>query len=416
MMPIDSSEDGRTRPTLGQLGNARPTLTRPVRVLHLVPQLRVMGGMERVLVKVLNGLNNERIVSAVCDFEPEHEALPCPGLNREVRVHVIGRRRGNDPGLVWRLVRLLRGERPDIVHSHTWGTLCEGYTATRLAGHASFVHGEHGTMELRPRNISVQRWVWSRADALLSVSSRLADRMAREVGIPRERVQVIRNGADLQKFGSISSAEARRGLGLDTRQFVFGTVGRLVPVKGHETLLTALAELRKQDTSALALIAGEGPLRGNLEARANALGVAPAVRFMGDRRDIARVLAALDVFVLTSHSEGLPNTVLEAMAAGLPVVATDVGGVAELVNHDLTGLLVPPNDPIAMAQAVRTLAVDPERRLRFGDAGRTRAAAEFGLARMLADYERLYMTLACGIRAQRTGRERTPGCAELQVE
>jgi len=381
-----------------------------------VPQLRVMGGMERVLVKVLNGLNNESTVSAVCDLEPEHEALPCPGLNSEVPVHVIGRKRGNDPGLVWRMVQLLRRERPDIVHSHTWGTLCEGYAATRLAGEASFVHGEHGTMELRARNILVQRWVWSRADALLSVSSQLADRMAEQVGISRERVQVIRNGVDLQKFGSIPSVEARRDLGLDNGQFVIGTVGRLVAVKGHETLLAALAEVRRERTNALALIAGEGPLRGDLAARADALGVASAVRFMGERNDVARVLAALDVFVLTSHSEGLPNTVLEAMAAGLPVVATNVGGVAELVDHDRTGLLVPRSEPLVLARAIRALSVDHERRVRFGDAGRTKAASEFGLARMLAEYERLYMRLARGIRAQRTRGERTPECAGLQVE
>lgn len=362
----------------------------PVRVLHLVPRL-MLGGMEQGVVKLLNGLEPERIVSGVCSFGPTDSITE--RLRPGISVHVLERRDGNDPKLAWQLIRLLRREKPHVVHSHSWGTLCEGYLATRLARIPHFVHGEHGTMELRPRNIRVQRWVWNRADRVLSVSSALADRMSRHVGVASSRVQVIRNGADLDKFGTVPRSAARLSLGISDDEFVVGTVGRLVPVKAHDTLLAALAHLKSMRVRCVAVIAGDGPLRDELEARVDDLGLRPMVRFLGTRNDIDRVLAALDVFALTSLSEGLPNTVLEAMAAGLPVISTDVGGVRELVDHDRTGLLVPSQDARAIADALAMFAGDPERRRRMGAEGLRKARADFALRRMLHDYERLYLEL-----------------------
>jgi len=257
-----------------------------------------------------------------------------------------------------------------------------------------FVHGEHGTLELRPRNVPIQRWVWSRADRVLSVSSKLADRMAQEVGFPRNRVQVVRNGADLAKFGVIPRAAARQSLGILDAQFVVGTVGRLVPVKDHETLFSALVHLRNAGVKCLALVAGEGPRRSDLEGHASALGLGPTIlRFLGNRDDVDRVLAMLDVFVLTSVSEGLPNTILEAMASGLPVVSTHVGGVEELVENGKTGMLVPPKNAEMLAAAVSTLARDEELRRSMGAQGQKKARGEFGLRRMLDEYERFYLEL-----------------------
>jgi sugar transferase (PEP-CTERM/EpsH1 system associated) len=349
--------------------------------------------MEQGVVKLLNGLEREQIVGSVCSFDTGIDSIR-ERLDPRVPVHVLGRRSGNDPMLVWRLIRLLRRERPDVVHSHTWGTLCEGYVATRLAGVRHFVHGEHGTLELRPRNLPIQRWVWSRADRVLSVSSKLADRMTREVGFPRNRVQVVRNGADLMKFGVIPRAEARESLGIPDTEFIIGTVGRLVPVKDHETLFAALVHLRNAGIKCLALVAGEGPLRSELEGRARALDLGSTLRFLGNRDDVERVLAMLDVFVLSSVSEGLPNTILEAMASGLPVVSTHVGGVEELVEDGKTGMLVPSKNPEMLAEAVSTLARDAGLRWRMGAQGQNKARAEFGVRRMLDEYERFYLELA----------------------
>lgn len=389
---------------------------RPTRVLHLVPQLR-LGGMEQGVVKLLNGLPRERIISGVCSFEAITDSIR-DSLDPQVPVHLLGRRAGNDPLLVWRLMHLLRRVRPDVVHSHSWGTLCEGYVAARLARIRHFVHGEHGTMELRARNIRVQRWVWNHSDRVLSVSSKLAERMVRQIGVPQTRVRVIRNGADLAKFGAVPRVHARLALDIPDGTFVIGTIGRLVPVKDHETFLAMLADLKHTGTECLALIAGDGPLRSDLEQRAHALGLESSLRFLGNRTDIDRVLAALDVFVLTSVSEGLPNTILEAMAAGLPVVSTDVGGVDELVDAGRTGFLSAPKDAGALATAVSMLARDAERRRRMGADGQAKARSEYGLQRMLDEYERFYLELVGRAMSPRPEgeAERSRRCAELLAE
>lgn len=387
-------------------------IPRPVRVLHLLPQLR-LGGMEKGVVKLLNGLAPERIVSSVCSFDGTTDSI-LNSLNRIVRVDVLGRRPGNDPLLVWRLVRLLVRQRPDVVHSHSWGTLCEGYVASRLTRIRHFVHSEHGTMDLRPRNRRVQRWIWRRADRVLSVSSNLADRMARELGFPRDRVQVILNGADLEQFGAMPRAAARRSLGISDTEFVIGTVGRLVPVKDHETLLAILVNLKSAGIKCLGVVVGDGPLRSALEARARALDLDVSVRFLGNRSDVPCILSALDVFLLTSLSEGLPNSVLEAMASGLPVVSTHVGGVDELVEDGETGLLAPPKAHHMLAVAVSRLACDSALRRRMGAKGQKKARTQFGSQRMLDQYERFYLELT-GRCARRTAEDpgRTPtSCAE----
>jgi len=369
----------------------------PIRVLHVLPQLQ-LGGMEQGVVKLLNGLPPYHVVSSVCSFESRVDCVR--GLiDPRVPVEMLGRRPGNDPTLVWRLTRLVRQWRPDVVHSHSWGTLCEGFVAARAARVPYFVHGPHGTMDLRSRNLLVQRWVWRHADGVMAVSSRLADRMARLTGFPRECVTVIRNGADMTRFGRIGRSEARRRLGIADSAFVAGTIGRLVPVKDHETLLGALARLKQIGRVPFTLVAGDGPLHASLLERVRALDLDSSVRFLGNRTDVECVLAALDVFVLTSESEGFPNTILEAMASGLPVVATHVGGVDELVDDGRTGLLAPSKDCAAVADAIARLGDDVTLRRRMGETGRIKASAEFGLQRMLDDYERFYVGLVNHSRA-----------------
>jgi sugar transferase (PEP-CTERM/EpsH1 system associated) len=307
-----------------------------------------------------------------------------------VPIFELKRRPGNDPGLIWAISRLLRRERPHILHTHAWGTLLEGIVAGRLARVRAVVHGEHGTLQLRPRQVAAQRWGWRRADRLLSVSSRLADRMSREVRIPRERIHVIRNGVNLARFAARPASDARTGLGVHASGVVLGAAGRLVDVKDHATLIDAVHLLRQRGRDVVAVIAGEGPLRPDLQGRISQLGLERNVRLLGHRGDVENVFSGIDVFVQPSKSEGMSNTILEAMASGLPVIATHVGGADELVIDGETGTLVPPSDPLPLANAIDRLVADAALRHSMGAASRARAHEQFSLERMVSNYQSFY--------------------------
>lgn len=363
--------------------------TAPLQVMHLVSALHP-GGMEFGVVKLVNGLDRSCVRSSICSTRPADPAMK-RAVAPDVPVFEFQRRDGNDPALVWALARLLRQVRPDVVHTHAWGTLIEGLVAARLARVPRVVHGEHGTLQLRPYQRWIQRAAWGRADRVLSVSTLLAERMSRETGYPAGRIHTIRNGVDLSRFGRTDRAGARDELGLAADAIVIGTAGRLVPVKDHRTLLEAIASLRRAERRVALLIAGDGPLREPLQAAAAALGIGDQVRLLGHRPQIERVLAALDVFVLSSVSEGLSNTILEAMASSLPVVATNVGGAAELVVDGATGLLVPSRAPQALADALARLLDAPPLRRTMGQAARRRAESEFALPSVIRKYEQLYL-------------------------
>jgi sugar transferase (PEP-CTERM/EpsH1 system associated) len=366
--------------------------------MHLVLKLG-FGGSEAGVLKLANGLDRSRVRPSICSCLPPDSIKG--RLKADVPLFEMNRRRGNDLRFVARLWRLLRRERPDILHTHGWATLCEGVLAARMAAVPMVVHGEHGTMETRTRNLVLQRLVWGRLDRVLSVSSRLTERLSATVGFPEDRIQTIRNGVDLDRFTSRRRARARRTAGLEEDDLVIGTAGRFEAVKDQQNLVDALGALRRGGLRFKALIAGDGPLRQQLIDRAATLDLDSAIRFMGMRLDIEEVLACLDIFVLSSRSEGLSNTIQEAMASGVAVVATNVGGTDELVQHGRTGLLVPPRDSSALASAIDTLANDSALRTAMGCAARARVEAEFGLDRMIRSYEELYEDVA---RAHTAGR------------
>ena len=361
----------------------------PVRVMHVVYTLRT-GGMEMGVVKLVNGLDRARVRSSICSTTPagEIKALVDP----EVPVFELSRRAGNDVQIVGELYRLFRRERPHVVHTHAWGTLLEGLVAARLARVPIVIHGEHGTLQLRTHQRWLQRLGWGAADRLLSVSSRLAERMTASTGFPLHRITTIRNGVNLDRFRLADPVAARHALGLPERGPLVGTVGRLVPVKDQVTLVDAVAELRKSGSEGTLVIAGDGPERAALQARASAHGV--DLRLLGYRPDVEQVLAALDVFVLSSVSEGLSNTILEAMAAGRAVVATRVGGADEMIEDGVTGVLVPPSDSHALAAALRRVLAAGDAGAAMGVAARQRVEAEFTLAGMMDRYEQLYTDAA----------------------
>jgi glycosyltransferase involved in cell wall biosynthesis len=317
-----------------------------------------------------------------------------PGLGREIRpLH--------DLRTVWALVQLIRRLRPDIVHTHTAKAGAVGRLAAVLCRVPVVVHTYHGHV-LRgyfpPWKTAVyravERTLARSSDRLLTVTNRVRDELlALGVGRP-EQYTTVPLGFEL---GPLLTAESRRGelraeLAVGAAPLV-GIVARLVPIKAHEVFLAAAARIRAEVPEVRFLIVGDGERRAAIERRVDELGLRPAVIFLGWRADLDRLYADLDVVVLTSRNEGSPVALIEAMAAGVPVVATDVGGVADVVQDGTSGLLAPMDDDARIGAGVVTLLRDRALAARMGAAGRTRVATAYDAGRLVTDVEVLYTRL-----------------------
>jgi glycosyltransferase involved in cell wall biosynthesis len=317
-----------------------------------------------------------------------------PDLGREIRPL-------RDLRTLAALMRVIRRVRPHIVHTHTAKAGAVGRLAAALCGVPVVVHTFHGHVlrgYFSPAKTAVyrniERGLARRTDRLLTVTDLVRDELlALGVGRPEQYITVPL-GFDLAPLVHAAGrrGELRAELGVGAAPLV-GIVARLVPIKAHEIFLDAAARIRAAVPDARFLIVGDGECRQALEARVDALGLREAVRFLGWRADLDRLYADLDVVVLTSRNEGSPVALIEAMAAGVPVVSTAVGGVPDVVAHGTSGLLAPMDDAAAVAEHTVTLLRDRARALAMGGAGRSRVVATYSADRLVADIERLYDAL-----------------------
>ena len=361
-----------------------------LRVLHLITRLPV-GGAERLLVDVVRGLDRGRFESLVCCIQekgPLAEELERFG----VAVFCLDRMRSKrfDLQAVRDLVRLLRRERIDVMHSHLYHANLYGRLAARLAGVPAIatVHNTYTRVKLHRRLLN--RLLTGERSRVIAVSEDVQRDLVKYDGIPQDRITVIHNGIDVSRVRSaLSREQARARLGVAGETIAVGCVARLEEQKGLRFLLEALALLNEAPRFTL-LLAGDGRLRAELERRAATLGVAAQTLFLGTRSDVADILRALDVYAMPSLWEGLSIAMLEAMAAGLPIVISDVSGVAQVIGDDEYGVRVPARDAAALARAIRALADDPARRAALGAAARERVLAKFSAQAMLVELARLY--------------------------
>jgi sugar transferase (PEP-CTERM/EpsH1 system associated) len=363
------------------------------RVVHAVYSLGV-GGTENGVVNLINALNSSfgHTVISMTDAGPLADRLP-----KGVEVHSLGKRPGIDVRAIARLAGLLRKLAPDLVHARNWAAF-DAVPAARLAGIPMVIHGEHGREASDPHGLNrkrnrLRRLLSPLVNCFVTVSFDLQRWLKETVGIPARKIVTIHNGVDTARFSSGGREPGRRALGLPQDQIVVGTVGRLDPVKDQAGLLRAFKLAREAHPGALLVIVGDGPCRAELSALAAELGLGAWIRFLGERADVPLLLKGMDLFVLPSIAEGISNTILEAMATGLPVVATRTGGNLELVEDAVTGMLVPVDDPQALAGALAAYLSDPELRALHGRAGRQRAMDEFSLERMVGRYRDLYLSV-----------------------
>ena len=380
--------------------------TATIRVVRLIARLNI-GGPAIHATLLHERLNPARFESTlVTGTEEAGEGNYLELHGRTAKVEIIpdlGReiRPLRDVQTLSRLVSLMRRIRPHVVHTHTAKAGAVGRAAAILAGVPAVVHTYHGHVlrgYFSPAKTAVYRGIeqslaW-KTDRLLAVTTRVRDELI-ALGVGKaSQYRAVPLGFDLVP---LLAAERRRGelraeLGVGDAPLI-GIVARLVPIKAHEVFLAAAAEVRRQVPGARFLIVGDGELRQTLELQTAALGLTAAVRFLGWRADIDRLYADIDVMALTSRNEGSPVALIEAMAAGVPVVSTDVGGVADVVEHGVSGLLAPMDDAAAVARHVVTLLADPAMRRTMGQHGRTKVAATYDAGRLVTDIETLYEDL-----------------------
>lgn len=352
-----------------------------------------VGGAEQMLVAMANEfVTRGWQVHMVCLTARGELA---DRLSTDVTLHVLGKRPGADWRLPGKLRKLIKRLQPDVVNSHLW--VANLWVRLSLVGSGiPVIATEHSRDTWKPRHY---RWLDQRlvtvTHTLVAVSADTADFYRRDIGVPDAKLMVINNGVDTQRYAAGDGKRVRSEWASEA-EFLVGTVGRLVPAKNHLRLLDMVGQLQEQVTGLRLVIVGDGPEHQAIEQAIDELGLDELVTLAGARSDIPDVLAALDVFVLSSDREGHPLTALEAQAAGTPVVLTRAGGSADAIAcaDDQAGGYLVEKDAQALAEAVTRLANDSELRSGMADFAQSHALAHFDKAQMVDSYEQLFVN-AC---------------------
>lgn len=370
----------------------------PIRIMHFVDGLS-RGGLENGLVNLIERLDPERFEHVVCAIRhlgPNADRLP----HDRVRVMCLDKKSTDSAFQVGTLVRAIREAQPDIVHGRNWGAV-EAVMAGRWTGCRAVVHSEHGleadanAKEPWRRRV-LRRVAFELAHRVLSVSYQLRDLHAWRTGFAAQRISVIHNGVDGRRFRPDAEARihARQELGLSPDDFCIGSVGNLLPVKDHMTLLEAFDRIARTAQNCRLVLFGEGSERPRLEAFVNAHPEwRKRVSFLGSSNRVPEMLNALDVYVLPSINEGISNSLLEAMANGLPVVATATGGNPEVIVDGESGLLVPVGDAQWLARILLELRVKKDLRVQLGQRALRRVSENFSIDSMVRNYAEMYESL-----------------------
>lgn len=362
-----------------------------LRVIHVLPNFG-LGGAERMAVHLMTHLNRDRFrVGAVSLYDRQGTDLEYMLESEGIPVWYLGKRLGFDPRMYPRLESVFREFRPDVIHTHMY-VLRYLLPSLLLRRARAWVHTVHNLAEKEVDGVGrgIHRLAFRLGVVPVAIARGVAKSLERVYGL--RDVPLIPNGIPVAQYALGEGAgkvwRAKEGFGRSGVLLV--SVARFSSQKGHETLVRAFALAAASYPQLRLLLVGDGPLRPNLEGLVRRLGIVDRVRFLGVRTDVPEILAASDVFVLSSWWEGNPLSVMEAMAAGKPVVATAVGGVPELVLDGVSGLLVAPGDVEGLAQAISKLILDAHLRFRMAREALNEARKRFDISVMVRQYEALY--------------------------
>ena len=367
-------------------------------IAHVIFRLGT-GGLENGVVNLINNLPTEKYqhcVICMTDFTDFRHRIKKDNVN----VYCLNKKPGQDIAVYWRLWKLLRKIKPDILHTRNLSAL-EALLPGAMAGIKYRIHGEHGrdmddVEGINPRYVFLRRLFRPLVMRYIPMSKDLANWLIKDIQVPENKISQIYNGVDISQF-TIVDAKPMAVLPTEFQSpelMIIGTVGRQVTIKDQITLVKAFIHLVQMSPEAKQksrlILVGDGNLRSTLYELCLTENIEKLVWFAGERADIATIMQTFNLFVLPSINEGISNTILEAMASGLPVIATNVGGNPELVINNQTGYLVQKQNPMEMAEALKMYIDDPSLLKKHGKAGRALCEEKFSLQRMLDDYMHVY--------------------------
>jgi glycosyltransferase involved in cell wall biosynthesis len=364
-----------------------------IKIAHI---LNCLGGAGKELgiLKLIDHIDRNLFDSYLVVIDKIYSHI-APRLDPYQIVH-LNAGEGNQFNLPFKLAKVFRQYQFDVIHTHSWGTLVEGVVGAKLARSPAIIHGEHGTFPEQFPHTAMQRFFWGRADKVLSVSDQLGKKLSQAVKFDNRRIRVILNGVDHHQFFPSEELrkQFRQAFGFRDDDFIVGTVGRLNRVKNHPMIVRGLSHIiRRGEIVEFALVGG-GSLADSpgqeLKTLAEDLSVDKHFHFLGYHKDMNMIYNGFDVFTLTSFSEGCSNVIQEAMFAGKPVIATDVGGNPELVRDGETGFLIDSDNDHQWAEVLRTLKNNPSVLKKMGVQSYQFAREHFSLAKMVESYEQVY--------------------------
>ncbi|MDN4504260.1 TIGR03088 family PEP-CTERM/XrtA system glycosyltransferase [Alteromonadaceae bacterium BrNp21-10] len=360
-----------------------------ISIAHLIYRLDV-GGLERVMINCINHLPSNGYQHIIISLTTASDFAK--QLTGDIDIIALDKRPGADLSLHKRLYNVLRGRNVDILHTYNLATV-EYHPVARLAGIKGHIHAEHGRDIYDPEGKNwkhnlLRKIVSPFIDYFVPVSQDLESWLIEKVGISARNVKLIYNGINLDKFKCSDNAKNNA----ITR---FATIARLSPIKDQQMLLRGFAAflLLEPNANAELCVIGDGELKAQLMALSKQLNLGQKVQFLGERNDIPELLQTFDVFVLTSLAEGIPMTILEAMASGVPIISTRVGGIPEIIEHDVQGLLIEKSDIQGLGEAMRYYCSNSDVRHRHGLDAVKKVEKLFSEAAMVQQYQQLYQTV-----------------------
>jgi sugar transferase (PEP-CTERM/EpsH1 system associated) len=363
---------------------------KPINVLHLIQGLK-LGGLENVTLDLLNNLNKDHYKPSICCFDTLGDLSN--RINGNIKVHFLKRRQGIDYFYPFKLAKLLKKKKIQILHLHNSTAFFYGVIAGKLAGIPAIVYTEHARDVFPGFRVRVADKLLSYfTDKIIVVADYLKKNLIKHEKFNEKKISVIYNGIDSGEFNiSADRQKKRKELDIDIKAPVVGIVARLDPIKNHACLIKAMKNVINKYPDALLLIVGDGPINSELKEMVKDMALEKNIRFLGMRTDVHEILSVMDVFVLCSRSEGLSVTLLEAMSSGKAVVATRVGGTPELIEHDMEGLLVESDDREGLSGAILELLTHRSKAAKLGETARRKVEEQFSLVNMVKKYEEIYM-------------------------